>query len=83
MPRVCESLFFHSDTFLDLVGPAPRGNQECVLKSPKSLHCARVIGALAAAVWNAAFVFDVPARPLHVVAIPRPSPIGRHFSPSI
>ena len=28
-------------------------------------HCARVIGALAAAVWNAAFGLDVLAPPLH------------------
>ena len=32
---------------------------------PHSLHCARITGALAAAVWNAAFVFDVPVRELH------------------
>ena len=57
---VCARVLF-SDTFLgrwDL----RRAVTKSLFAYPYSLHCARVTRVLAAAVLNAAFVFDVPVR---------------------
>ena len=54
---VCANILI-SDTFLDWLDLC-RAATKSLFAYPYLLHCARIIGALVAVVWNARFVFDV------------------------